>query len=92
MRIITYAYDPETGCVYSRFIVDGNTKGFAIPVLDFVGMTPENNFAPSYTLERFYSLCLAEWNRVIWTKKIPVSIKNLHRIFWGMKPLAIPEV
>lgn len=89
MRVITYAFDPENGIVYSQFIVDGNTKGFAVPILDFEGMEPENNFAMSYNLERFERLSLSDWDRLIWTKKIPVEIKNLHRAFWGMKSLPV---
>ncbi len=87
MRIITYAFDPENETVYSHFVIDGSCKGFAIPVLDFAGMKPENSFTASYNLEKFEYLCLSDWNRLVWTKKIPVQTKNLHRKSWGMKPL-----
>jgi len=44
-KIITYAIDAETGQVISRV-----GHGVAWPVLDFEGMTPENNFKAEYNL------------------------------------------
>ena len=46
MKNITYAIDKDTGQVYSRF---GNN--IAIPILDYEGMTPQNNFKTNYFLE-----------------------------------------
>ena len=81
---ITYAIDQETGLIISRV-----ESELAWPILDYDNMLPENNYAMNYHLEKMDVLCVAgrAWNLLKWTKKIPVEIKNLHRIFWGMKPL-----
>jgi hypothetical protein len=60
----------------------------AIPVLDYDAMVPENNFQTSYYLEKDSVHNVLPYSRdLVWTKKIPLEIKNLHREFWGMKPL-----
>jgi len=84
MKNITYAVDMETGLVYSRV-----GSEVAVPVLDYDGMVPENNFKTNYNLEKMYvlSLSISQWNCLKWTKKIPKDIKNLHRKFWGFKLL-----
>ena len=83
MKNITYAIDKNTGQVYSRF---GNN--IAIPILDYEGMTPQNNFKTNYFLESHSVHVMADiWTVLTWTKKIPVNIKNIHRTFWGMKPI-----
>jgi hypothetical protein len=77
-RIITYAIHSE-GEVWSRV-----GDEVALPVLDFKGMTPQNNFAASYDLEKEDVLRIrSDWNYLRWTKKVPVFAKNLHREFWG---------
>jgi len=82
-RIITYAIDQETGMVVSRV---GNEVYH--PVLDFEGMTPENNFHMGYFYMKMPIRHLGPcWWMYKWTKKIPVEIKNFHREFWGFKPL-----
>lgn len=48
MKQITYGIDLETGFAFSKF----NGK-LAIPVLDFGGMKPENNFETRYYLDKF---------------------------------------
>jgi hypothetical protein len=80
-KIITYAIDAETGQVISRV-----GHGVAWPVLDFEGMTPENNFKAEYNLEKFDTSALFGTN-LYRTKKIPLETKNLHRRFWGMPEL-----
>jgi hypothetical protein len=82
-RIITYCIDHSSGIVYSRVGSD-----LAVPMLDWNGMTPENNFAANYNLERvsIYAVGSA-WDMLKWTKKIPIKLKNRHRQFWGMKSL-----
>ena len=84
MNNITYAYD-ESGIVYSFY--NGEC---ALPVLDYGGMTPENNFQARYNLQRFsiYDVRHTELTR---TKKIRVALKNRHRAFWGLKPLPVKE-
>ena len=82
-RTIRYAIEADTGLVYSRV-----GDQVAVPVLDYEGMTPANNFAMAYNLEKYLVYALAgEWGYYRWTRKIPTPIKNLHRAFWGMKPL-----
>lgn len=84
-RIITYAYNIEDGMVISR--VDHE---IAHPVLDFVGMKPENNWEMRYNLEKFNINALhGQWHLYKWTKKIPTELKNRHREFWGFKPLKV---
>jgi hypothetical protein len=82
MKGITYAIDLETGLVWSRF----NHGQLAIPVLDFAGMKPENNWEMNFDLQKFNSTSMIGAN-LKWTKKIPIEIKNLHRQFWGMPKL-----
>jgi hypothetical protein len=52
-------------------------------------MGPNDNFKTKYELEKFDVIQLvgSAYNAVKWTRKIPAQIKNLHREFWGMKPL-----
>ena len=82
-RIITYALDSETGMVISRV-------GSEIyhPVLDFEGMTPENNFHMGYSYMKIPVSHIAScWYYYTWTRKIPTQIKNFHHKFWGFKLL-----
>jgi hypothetical protein len=83
-RIITYAVEEDSGIVYSRV-----GSEVAIPVLDYEGMTPANNFATRYELEAFSIYAIPRWGALKWTKKIPTALKNRHRAFWGFKPLRI---
>ena len=84
MRNITYAIDLDTGLVVSRV---GNE--LAWPILDYEEMSPENNYAMNYHLEKMsvYSAVTYCWSALKWTRKIPVEIKNIHRRFWGFKEL-----
>jgi hypothetical protein len=83
MRIIRYAVESGTGLVWSR--VGGEV---ALPVLDYDNMTPENNFKPTYHLEKLDTgYAIIPWRQLKWTKKIPTELKNRHRSFWGFKPL-----
>lgn len=88
MRVITYGVERDTGLVYSR--VDSECAG---PVLDFEaigqggdGYEPGDFRGPmNYKLEKMSVYDVYPYCR--WTKKIPVAVKNLHREFWGFKPL-----
>ena len=80
---IRYGIDKDTGLVISQSFLEHK---IAIPVLDFVGMNPKNNFTTKTRLEKFDILQLAHMS-VIWTRKILTEHKNIHREFWGMKPL-----
>lgn len=89
MRIM-YGVD-DSGLVWSR-VTDAPAMGaqcVAVPVLDYLAIGRDGDFsAPlTYNLERtgieaLIGSCLR------WTRKIPLHIKNVHRQFWGMKPLA----
>lgn len=82
-RRITYLVEGESGAVYSRV-----GDEVAIPVLLWDKMTPANCFEPSYRLEKFKVLVVADsLVNLLRTRKIPVEIKNIHRRFWGMRPL-----
>lgn len=87
MKTIQYAIDRYTGLVFSHMRVHGHSMGVAIPVLDFDHMKPENNFETIYNLEIFDIYSAYQGTNLVWTRKIPNFIKNLHREFWGMKPL-----
>jgi hypothetical protein len=82
MRRVHYGIDTDTGLVVSQ--VYG--EGYAVPVLDFEGMKPENKFEMKYNLEKFETLCY-QGAYIRWTRKIPTAIKNRHRKFWNMKEL-----
>jgi hypothetical protein len=87
-RTIQYGVEQDTGLVYSR--VGSEAAG---PVLDFAaigqggdGYEPGNYYGPNrVTIEKMPLRDVYPY--VTWTKKIPVQIKNLHREFWGFKPL-----
>lgn len=73
MRTIQYAIDQETGLTWSRV-----GSEVAVPVLNYP--------ADDYTLVKmsvFYSGAQA----LKWTRKLPISLKNYHREFWGMSKL-----
>ena len=81
-RRIQYALDLDTGTVWSRV-----GDEVAVPVLDFAGMLPENGWEMNYNLEKMKVHDIVRGTALQWTRKIPMAIKNLHRKFWGMKPL-----
>lgn len=84
MRHIEYAIN-NGGMVYSRV---GSEAAF--PVLEYDRIGEGGNFdAPlTYHLERgsVYALS-AEWGSLVWTRMVPVEVKNIHRRFWGFAPL-----
>jgi hypothetical protein len=83
MKSIRYGIDRETGLVWSRV---GSV--IALPVLQYDKMLPENNFQTQYALEKMDVIeVVGSYGLIKWTRKIPNRIKNLHRVFWGMKPL-----
>ena len=83
MKTIQYGIDKNTGLVWSRV---GSTV--AIPILDYEDMTPHNNFQTISYLEKFNIIDVCtELQFIKWTKKIDISMKNIHRHFWGFKPL-----
>lgn len=80
-KIITYAIENETGLVWSRM-----SSEVAIPTVDFESGHPDNNFEMDIKLEKD-SVFACTHADLTWTKKIPKEVKNIHRAFWGMKPL-----
>jgi hypothetical protein len=65
----------------------------AWPVLQYEKIGEGGDFTKpfEYELEKMPVLSLAHcWQGLKWTKKIPLAIKNRHRVFWGMKPLPVP--
>jgi len=84
-RTIRHAWHDD-GYVVSRVGSD-----VAWPVLDWDAMQPSNNFDTTYNLEKFSVLSVAgdDWDKLTWTRKVPVGIKNQHRAFWRMKPLRV---
>src|SRR5690349_3876174 len=84
MNTLTYAITPD-GIVYSRL-----GEYMAFPVIDFAEFGKDGDFTGPmpYHMEKckIHELGTSHFT-LEYTKKIPVSIKNEHRAFWGMKPL-----
>ena len=88
---IRYAIDTDTGMVVSHNMT---THEFCWPILDFAGIGQGGNgFAKgdfngpmNYKLEKIASRD-ASCSSLIFTVKVPLKDKNLHRQFWGMKPI-----
>lgn len=83
-RTIQYGICQDTGLVISRI-----NSEVAIPILDFEGMTPENNFETDYSLIKDSVFKVLPFMTIKWTRKIDQNIKNSHREFWGMKKLKL---
>lgn len=83
-RTIQYAIDQDTGLVWSRV---GDEVAF--PECQYIEAGPNNCFDLRYKLEKDTVLRTLPHANLKWTKKIPVKIKNVHRKFWGMKPVQV---
>jgi hypothetical protein len=84
-RTIQYAFHREDGSVISRV-----GDEVAWPVLDYEAIGRNGDFRGplKYDLERHPLHRVGrEWAVLVWTKHIPIEIKNAHRAFWGMQPL-----
>ena len=91
-KTIMYAINKDDGIVWSRV-----GSELACPVLDFdaIGQGGDGfakgdfNGPSRWNLQKFDVLSVAgrEWDRLKWTKKVPIGLKNRHRKFWGFKPL-----
>ena len=94
MKQLLYRVDRETGLVWSQMVIGGFTDGWAVPAYQFDEFGTDGDFRGPIPvkLERFShrDICLSSPN-LIYTKKIPVALKNPHRKFWGMKPLQTNE-
>ena len=83
MRTIQYAIDMTSGMVISQV---GNK--IYHPILDFDGMSPENNWQMDYYYEEMSVHAMyGSYHYYKWTRKIPNKIKNFHRKYWGFKLL-----
>jgi hypothetical protein len=85
MKTVRYAYNRDDGIVISKV-----GSEVAVPVLDYDGIGKDGDFtkAVEYSLERFSVYALGrEYPRYVWTRNIPLKLKNKHRAFWGFKPL-----
>ena len=83
LRTIKYMIDNDTGAVFSQV-----KDEVAVPVLDFAGMKPDNNWQMNYNLEKFSIFDVYPHCSLTHTRKISAAWKNIHRKFWGMKPVA----
>lgn len=80
---IFYFLDPTTGLIWSRM-----DDKVAIPILDFEGMRPEDNFSTNYLLEKhdlWDVISNFRYLTPVSYKKVPKKIKEEHRSFWGFK-------
>lgn len=81
MKNITFGFNDDG--VYARV---GDRIAFT--VLDYGNMKPENGFAAEYNIEDDDAATVLRHSEdILWTKKIPVAVKNAFRAHFGMKPL-----
>ena len=87
MRSIHYRIDRDTGMVWSQVF----GEGWSIPVYQYSDFGNNGDFTGEIPvkLERYgiEAVSYRIMNSLIYTKKIPKEIKNVHRKFWGMKEL-----
>jgi len=80
---IQYFIDRDTGEVGSRF---GNEIAVAILEFDKIGKDGDYTKPLTYHLERMPIMESVGLN-AIWTRKLPLAIRNEQRQFWGLKPV-----
>jgi hypothetical protein len=90
MKHLMYAIDLDTGRVWSRLEGDRAVTNLkiAVPVLQYGQIGEGGDFTQplTYNLETMDVSALIH-ARLLWTRKIPLTEKNLHRQFWGMPKL-----
>lgn len=90
MKHLMYAIDLDTAQIWSRLEGDPAAGSMKIgcPVLEYEKIGEGGDFTKplTYRLEAMGIEALLH-ARLKWTRKIPTETKNLHRRFWGMKPL-----
>ena len=87
-RRIGYCVNPDDGLVWSHM---WNGEGWAIPVYQFSDFGNDGDFTGPIPMELEHfpaRSCPSRGQGLIYTRKIPVDLKNRHRKFWGMRPLA----
>jgi len=92
MKHLMFAIDLDTGQVWSRLEGDPTVGSLriAVPLLEYEKIGEGGDFCQPFThhLERMDITALIH-ARLRWTRKVPLEAKNLHREFWGMKPLSV---
>jgi hypothetical protein len=85
MKNITYGLDPDSG-VISRC---GSEIACEVIQFDQIGKNGDFRGPMPITLEKMpvLSLCNGQYQRIHWTKQVPIENKNHHRKLWGLKPL-----
>ena len=91
---LSYGVCQETG-FYVSWIRDhpDHRNSVAWPVLDYESIGENGDYTQpfEYNLEEFDPVAVLPRTDVRWTRKIPIDVKNLHREFWGLKPLKVKE-
>lgn len=90
MTRLMFAYDNDTGLWWSR-VEDhpaATTEKIAVPILDYEAIGVDGDFTRpfEYRLEAMTTEALQHAN-LVWTRKVPLHIRNLHRDFWGLQAL-----
>lgn len=84
---IRFAFNRQDGHVVSRV---GNDVAW--PILDYEAIGKNGDYTQpfQYNLGKINVHQIGkEWNALYWTRYIPTEMKNLHRKYWGMKPLKV---
>ncbi len=72
--MIQFAIDLESGLIVSRL-----DSEYLWPIMNY----PEQG----YTLQKVNIFEVAGIVKLKYTRKIPLTLKNKHRIIWGLKPI-----
>lgn len=93
MKRISYGIiQNNSGLVVSR-LDDNGLKAVIYPVMDYDAIGVDGNYTKPikyYLVKDDISplTILVEYTQSLkWTRKIPIKIKNQHRVLYGMKPL-----
>ena len=87
-RRIRYGIDQETGYTVSHV---GDEVAFHVVDYEQIDLTTpgaSERPVPAH-LEKTELWCVAGMlGSIRWTRKLPAAVKNVHRKFWGLRPLA----
>ena len=90
MPRLMFAHDNDTGQWWSR--VENHPAAvhdkIAVPVLDYEAIGADGDYTRpfAYRLEAMTTEALQHAN-LVWTRNVPLHIRNLHREFWGLQSL-----